>query len=76
MIGKVKVVSRKTYVTISVLKGPRVRNKYDDYTVPWKDCGAAVSELLEMAEVGEEVQLSMKVVELTDEEFEAICEDS
>jgi len=62
----------KDYVQISVVEGPRIRG-YDDYIVEWSYLSRVLEEYFDDQDGA---TLKFEVVQLTEEEFEEICENS
>lgn len=59
----------KTYVTIYVLNGDKIRG-CDKYTVRWRDFPSLMEDYFEQCRWA---QLEFDVVDLSDEEFELRC---
>lgn len=61
----------EAYVEIEVVSGPKFRG-YDNYVVPWIGFGSMVAEYMDS---NSEATLKFTIRYMTEEAFEAICEN-
>lgn len=63
-------VKKDDYIQIEVIDGPRFRG-HDIYIVRWADFPSTIGEYMDY---NEEATVKMTHLQMTEEEFEAICE--
>lgn len=65
----------KTYVEMETpLEGPRIHPDADIYTMPWADGLSYVESLIGNLDIGEPMTIKFTLRELTDDEFQEICD--